>query len=527
MTRQFTRRIGGSRLVQLALATCLTLASLPALGVGVAYLPDADAEEILGGRPDLSLLTWQLPHGVLIADRVADGHTTRFGVAFPSMYPSSEWFLVQGTGHAHDGMNEALHGFGKVHLRDGEAVVVEIPRDRLAEFDRLTLDKNRILLSPPPSGWDRQTQTVQAPAHRDKRNEDLIPGFLAQIDELAFYQIIQEISGATYFWLDDTSYTVATRYYTTTDKVLVRNYLSGILETYGYTVELDYFTYNGHDCWNIVATRLGTMTPDEYVILGGHYDSTSPLGPTLAPGAEDNGSGTSLVMEVARIAADREFEKSVQFVLFDSEEQGLNGSYHFVEEAVAEGRNIIAAITADMVTWYSSNYAVIIEGQSPWEWLMSIMEENVTAFTPLGHRKDYFSWGSDHVPFQQAGIPAFLAIDWDWNNYPYYHTISDTWSNISATAEIGYEITKACAATLAVVAVLQTDLTGIEDGLPAPVARLRAYPNPFNPQGWCCSMVSCRRENIPSPGTAGMQRGTRWAVACTCAASKRRAPAAA
>jgi hypothetical protein len=145
----------------------------------------------------------------------------------------------------------------------------------------------------------------------------------------------------------------------------------------------------------------------------------------------------------------------VQFVLFDSEEQGLNGSEHFVDEAVADGRVIVSAITADMVTWYSSNYGVIIEGETEWETLMSVMEDAVADHTTLNSRKDYYSWGSDHVPFQQAGIPAFLAIDWDWGSYPHYHQTSDTWANVASTAHIGYEITQACAATLAEVAGLQ------------------------------------------------------------------------
>jgi len=173
---------------------------------------------------------------------------------------------------------------------------------------------------------------------------------------------------------------------------------------------------------------------------------------------------------------------SRQFVLFDSEEQGLVGSYHFVDAAASAGRNIISAITMDMVAFYDTHYAVRIEGQTPWEWLMAIMENQTNLHTDIGNQKDYNSWGSDHVPFQQAGIPAFLAIDYDYGSYPGYHQTSDTWNQIVTSAHIGTQITKACAGTLAEVAGLQSDLSGVGD-LPAygPIDMV-AYPNPFNPQ---------------------------------------------
>ena len=267
-------------------------------------------------------------------------------------------------------------------------------------------------------------------------------------------QVLQEISGAVPFTYQGTPRTVSTRYYNTSDKTLVADYLADKMAGFGYIVTFQPFTVGSTSCRNVIATKIGTVYPDEYVIVGGHYDSTSSQPQTLAPGCDDNGSGASLVVEIARMAATYDFERSIQFVLFDSEEQGLNGSYHFVDEAVGASQTIIAAITADMVTYYSSHYGVIIEGESPWEWLMSIMESQTTTYTALTSRKDYNSWGSDHVPFQQAGIPAFLAIEWDWDDYLYYHSTQDNWSHVQATAHIGFEISQACAATLAEVAGL-------------------------------------------------------------------------
>jgi hypothetical protein len=109
------------------------------------------------------------------------------------------------------------------------------------------------------------------------------------------------------------------------------------------------------------------------------------------------------------------------------------------------------------------------------------MAANVTAYTPCSYVKDYYSWGSDHVPFQQAGYPAFLAIDYDYEAYPYYHQTTDTWSRIQSTAPLGLQITRAAAATLADLAGLRADLTGVPP-TPAAPPRLLAWPNPFNPR---------------------------------------------
>ena len=103
----------------------------------------------------------------------------------------------------------------------------------------------------------------------------------------------------------------------------------------GLTVKLDPFTYGG--CVggsitreNVVAWKLGAGHPDRLILIGGHYDSrtlnvtdrTSP-----APGANDSGSQTALVLEVARVMAGQSFDATLVFAAFAGEEQGLVGSH--------------------------------------------------------------------------------------------------------------------------------------------------------------------------------------------------------
>ncbi|MEZ4386387.1 MAG: M28 family peptidase [Candidatus Krumholzibacteriia bacterium] len=462
---------------RLALLVLLALLLATAATADVRFLTDTARSELTDGRRSLDLVTWELADGLLVLDRRGPGARALPGEPFAPRFDDAEWYLVDHTHPRHSGDTATPADFGHVHLTTPRAWLVEVPRDRLdaflaAGFCLQYLDLSPVAAVPAPARRAAPAPTVVDPAVKQ--------AYVDGLDQQAFNQLIREISGDTPLWFDGAAHTIRTRYYNTADNALAADYMAQKLVDYGYTVAFDEFTVNGNLCRNVVATRVGTVNPDEIVVVGGHYDSTSQQAGSTAPGAEDNGSGTSLVMEIARASAGRQFERTVKFVLFDAEEVGLRGSQHFVAESLASGDDIIAAITADMVAFWEDDYGVRIEGETEWEWLMTAMGQNVDAVTDIAYRKDYDSWGSDHVPFQQAGIAAFLAIDWDWDQYPYYHRTTDTWSNIAATAPLGLQITRAAAATLADVA----GLVAMTTDAPAPataLVRLSAQPNPFNP----------------------------------------------
>ena len=467
----------------LVVPALLLLVPVAASAAGVAFLPGAARRDVVPGKPDLSVLTRELPGGLLVVDRLAPGAENRFGTPFAPVAAGSEWYLLRPKGHREEAatVDALLAGIAHVHLAAGTARVVEVPPAGREAFAGLDLCRERLPLEAPPVGWDRvATRQVTPTADKDLA---LKSAFVNTISQPAIFQTIQEISGAAYFWYNGTLKSVNNRHISSAKHTLAADYLAAKLTALGYTVTFEPFTQNGYACRNVVATKPGLVTPGEYVVVGGHYDSISQSTATSAPGAEDNGSGTALVMELARISATRDFERSIQFVLFDAEEQGLIGSQRFVDTAVAGGRDIVGAIIHDMVAYYSGNYAMRIEGETPWEWLMTIMAGNVDAFTDIGRQKDYYSWGSDHVPFQDAGIAAFLSIDYDYESYAPYHSTTDTWSAIVGTASIATQICRADAATLADVAGLLPDyVAGVGDAPAAPRPALTAAPNPFNPR---------------------------------------------
>lgn len=88
------------------------------------------------------------------------------------------------------------------------------------------------------------------------------------------------------------------------------------------------FTYNGKQSTNLIVTKTGTIYPNKFVIICGHYDTIN------GPGVNDNGSGTAIILEAARILHNISSEYSIKFINFSGEEQGLLGSQAYVNNVV-------------------------------------------------------------------------------------------------------------------------------------------------------------------------------------------------
>ena len=107
--------------------------------------------------------------------------------------------------------------------------------------------------------------------------------------------------------------------------VEAQNWIKKQYEDMGYEVSLFDFTMpNGPASDDVIAKKTGTKYPNEYVILGGHYDQYSYSG--NAPGADDDGTGSCGVLEAARVMAGFDTDRTVLFCAWSGEEYGLYGS---------------------------------------------------------------------------------------------------------------------------------------------------------------------------------------------------------
>ena len=247
---------------------------------------------------------------------------------------------------------------------------------------------------------------------------------------------------------------------------LARDNIVFLMESYGLTVELEPFTYSGTTYYNVVGTKIGTLHPDQEVVLGGHFDSVDN------PGADDNASGTALVLEAARIISQYDSDYTIRFVGFDREEQGLYGSYAYV--AAHSGDDIIAMVGADMVAYDTgSNSALLYSHDAP---IKAELGAAIVEYSDgLGFIDGGWNGQSDHAPFDAAGIPACLLIESQvWSN-PYYHTQQDNMDNPdNINWEFAYKMTRGAVGWLVDKAMVHVPVNTLNfsfpDGLPEYVA---------------------------------------------------------
>jgi hypothetical protein len=201
-------------------------------------------------------------------------------------------------------------------------------------------------------------------------------------------------------------------------------------------VYLHDFSCCGGTRQNVVAIKLGTVRPNEIVIVGAHLDCTSQTPQTNAPGAEDNGSGSAAVYELARLLAPVPTERTIHFVLFGGEEQGLYGSEAYATKADTENWNIAGVIIMDMVGYYDPAGADLwlegfITGVNS-QWLVNLLAQHAQTYSGLSvYIYPDNGWGSDHESFHDHSFPAMLSIENEWDSYSCYHRSCDTIANIT------------------------------------------------------------------------------------------------
>jgi hypothetical protein len=160
---------------------------------------------------------------------------------------------------------------------------------------------------------------------------------------------------------------------------------------------------------NIVFVKPGTSSPDEYIIVGAHYDSKAPGGMAVrAPGADDNASGVAGILEMARVVRDLPLSRSVIFVLFTCEEIGLVGSQHFVEELLQTDLEVVVYINLDCLAYTDGSWQAEVRPSPEVQSLGRAVRALLSEYTSIApHASGRLS---DDWPFHEAGI-ATIAIE--------------------------------------------------------------------------------------------------------------------
>lgn len=195
---------------------------------------------------------------------------------------------------------------------------------------------------------------------------------------------------------------------------------------------------------NVIGTLPGKIHPDQVYIVIGHLDDLPSSG--LAPGADDNASGSATVTALAELMSGYGFACTVKFLAVTGEEFGLYGSTAYAEDALSRGENIQAVLNADMTGWEGDGLPspenLDLNYNDTSVWLGTLFAQMAVDYQ-TGCAVDAFSCpgltASDHAPFWSRGWSAVCGITDNegycdhGGHYPYYHTSNDTLANCGDT----------------------------------------------------------------------------------------------
>lgn len=236
--------------------------------------------------------------------------------------------------------------------------------------------------------------------------------------------------------------------------VLAAEFLQSELSDCGYSVRRQEYRVGGAICQNLEAELVGRVRPDEFVIVGAHYDSV-----VGTPGANDNATGVAALVALARHFAGRAIGRSLRFVGFVNEEPPYfqtaeMGSLVYARSCRNRSENVTAMLSLETIGYYddapgSQKYPQPFDGPYPSmgnfigfvanERSAELLKQVVGAFRT---NEPFPSEGaalpewlpgvgfSDHWSFWREGYPAVMVTDTAMYRYPHYHEPTDTFDKI-------------------------------------------------------------------------------------------------
>ena len=377
--------------------------------------------------------------------------TASLDVLRSSRGPLADLILVQGYRH-------------RVVDSDGQPVSTEVlaAGGRLAVVRRSTAD----LYSRLPTGHGH-TVVQEVPWNRVlvRRGDNRNLSRLGAGTHPLVTSLVEAVDG-TRWRADVTTLSAWDRYSFRTEIVTARDWIQNqFVGLPGMSVELDPFQLSGSTLDNVVGTLTGNLRPEDLIVVGGHYDATSPSAPS--PGAEDNASGCAGVIELARVFAAYPPPATMIFVCYSGEEQGLHGSKHQVADFIASGDDdrIVTMLDMDMIGYTAdADLDCLLETAPEFAALLDPYANAAANYTTLRIVTTLNPFGSDHMPFINNGIPALLTIENDYSSYPDYHSSNDVDANVSL--EMGYQTLRMNAGALGEIMGIGASLfaDGFESG---------------------------------------------------------------
>jgi hypothetical protein len=323
----------------------------------------------------------------------------------------------------------------KILYDDGRHIIVRDSTglaDILGEMGfGLKLMSDRPMVFTPPASQARATEVMEFAFV----THPLINEMIGKVTPDAVNSNLSGLTGVTPVMVEGSPFTITTRY--TNSGIPVQKATQYVYEQFqgmGLNTSFQSWTRVSYSGRNVVGELRGAALPEEIVLLTAHLDDLPSTG--LAPGADDNGSGSAALLTAAAIMSRYRFQRTIRFVFFTGEEQGLWGSASYAASVAAQ--NIVAVLNLDMVAYSTQTppkqrlhtRSPINPGNPGDTAIANTFVEVINNYGLAGSLEPIITadgeTASDHSSFWQHGFAAILAIEDDYNNFnPNYHKSSD------------------------------------------------------------------------------------------------------
>ncbi|SIN80873.1 M28 family metallopeptidase [Salinivibrio sp. ES.052] len=243
------------------------------------------------------------------------------------------------------------------------------------------------------------------------------------------------------------------RFYTTTSGAQASDWIKQRWQSLSQSlsgVTVSQVAHSGYNQASVMMTIEGSEKPDEWVVIGGHLDST--IGSrtneqSIAPGADDDASGIAAVTEIIRVLSQNNFQpkRSIAFVAYAAEEVGLRGSQAIANQFKQQGKDVRGVLQLDMTNYQGSVDDIVFITDYTDSGLTQYLTQLLDTYLPsLQYGFDTCGYAcSDHASWHQAGYPAAMPFEAKFSDAnPRIHTPQDTLANSDSEGVHAAKFTK-------------------------------------------------------------------------------------
>ena len=387
-----------------------------------------------------------------------------------------------------EGASEAVSRFGTIIYTDERQLLVAAPDENEPELldvlpgqgIGLSLLSPNAIVAIAKSAFTTLLPLISARTTAARTAASPIDTLLPLVTSQALSDRIAELSGERSADTGSGMVTLATRYTFATGVRDAERYLYNRYVDLNLPVTYATWSYGGYSGHNVVAEIRGTIHPERIWLVGGHFDDTSEIPYTRAPGADDNASGIAATLVIANILRSHRFSDTIRFVHFSAEEQGHWGSQAYAHHLHAASAQVMGFIDLDMIGWDSDGDRTVELHSGTRTNSVSLASRFTAANQRYGQglrlevKSASASRFSDHASFWDYGYPAFMVIENFFDDSilrdrnPWYHKTGDQLSRVNLDYVV--RTTRTALAMLAEAAVI--------DPVPLPTVTPSPSPTP-------------------------------------------------